>query len=106
MDFAVPRLLINDDAGTAVENLLDAYTQRLTNSETTRTTEDEKHTQLWLDCRGVGKVVHHFNCEALTALFFLMTFGMTRPIFFQLRGYISSPSSFTQDEKTIFTTWK
>ena len=37
VDFAVPCLLINDDAGTAVENLLDAYTQRLTNSETTRT---------------------------------------------------------------------
>ena len=49
VDFAVPRLLINNDAGTAVENLLDADTQRLTNSETTRTTEDEKHTHLWLD---------------------------------------------------------
>jgi hypothetical protein len=63
--------LINDDAGAAVENLLDADTQRLTNAETARTTEDEKHTHLRLDGRRVGKMVHHFNREALTALFLL-----------------------------------
>jgi hypothetical protein len=67
----VPCLLINDDTGTAVENLLDAYTQRLTNSETTRTTKDEKHTHLRFDCRRVGKVVHHFNWKALAALLLL-----------------------------------
>ena len=71
VNFAAPCLPINDDAGAAVENLLDADTQRLTNAETARTTEDEKHTHLRLDGRRVGKMVHHFNREALTALFLL-----------------------------------
>jgi hypothetical protein len=34
MYFAAPRLLVNDDPGTAVENLFDSDTQGLTKSQT------------------------------------------------------------------------
>jgi len=47
--FAVPLVLINDDASTTVANLLDADTPRFTDAETARATEYEKHSHLRLD---------------------------------------------------------
>lgn len=68
---AVPCLLINDDAGTVVEYLLDADSQRFADTQSARTTEDEHHAHLWLDDRRVGKMVHHFADEAGATLLLL-----------------------------------
>src|SRR5579864_7600756 len=72
VNLAAPCLRVNDDAGTVVENLLDADTQRLTDTQTTRTTKDEQHSHLRLDGRRIGTVVHHLASEAGSTLLSLV----------------------------------
>jgi hypothetical protein len=68
VNFAVPRLLVNDDPAAAVQNLVQADAECFAKPKTSSAAQDEKHSHLRFDGRRVGKVIHHVLGEARSTL--------------------------------------
>jgi hypothetical protein len=107
--FSAPCLLVNDDSAAAVEYLLDVDAQCFA---VLRPVAPQRMNNIRICGLMASELARWFITSFVKhgrRCCLLFTFGITSLIFLQLRGWVSMPSSSTQDEKTIRTlgsNWK